>query len=140
MPAREDGLTVRSCPRCGATVWNGLVDWRKRVGFSVSHVACGSCGLTAMEVGIDAAIVPNQIQERDAQIVIAANDVEIEYVEPRDEAYDVLIGVRLRHVPTRITIEARSRDHRNDNAHAAFQALALQLAERDRNKSPLARG
>jgi ribosomal protein S27AE len=83
MPAREDGLTVRSCPRCGATVWNRLVDWRKRVGFSVSHVACGSCGLTAMEVGIDAAIVPNQIQERDAQIVIAANDVEIEYVEPK---------------------------------------------------------
>jgi len=109
-----------------------LIDWRRTVSFSVSHVACATCGLTASQVGIDAVIDVDRIQEHDAHVVIDRDEFEVDYIEPRDASVDLLIGVRVRHVPTGITIEARSRDHRSDNAHAALQALALQLVERAR--------
>jgi protein subunit release factor A len=112
-------------------VCNPLVDWRKSVSFGASHIACANCGLTAMSVGIDGAIVPDTIQEPDAQITLNLADLTIEWIEPRDESYDVLIGVRVRHEPSGITVEARSRALRGENERTALQALALQLTERE---------
>ena len=124
-------MDERACPRCGGTRWNPLIDWRTRVGFSVSPVACANCGLTAQQIGIDAAIAAGAIQEHDAYVTIPADDLELELIEPIDEEHNVKIGVRLHHLPSGITVDATAYRLRADNGYAAYQALALQLLERE---------
>jgi ribosomal protein S27AE len=132
------GFTDGSCPRCGRSVWNPLVDWRRRVGFSASPIACGNCGLTAWQIGIDGAIAADPVQEDGATVTIAAEDIAFEWIEPADEDVDVKIGVRLRHVPSGIVVEAISYRRRAENERAALQTLALQLMECCRDRGPSA--
>ena len=131
MSGGDPRLIGRSCPRCGGTTWDALVDWRKRVGFSVSPVACANCGLTAQQIGIEGAISADRIQEQDAHFTIPPDDLDFEFIEPRDEEFDVMIGVRIRHSPSGICVEATSHSLRSDNERAALQTLALRLVDRE---------
>ncbi len=109
-----------SCPRCGGTVWNPLVDWRRRVEFSVQHVACASCGLTASLVGVSGSVVPDRFQAPEDHVTVDPADIQVEWLEPVEERG----GARLVHSPTGIVVEARA------YYRAALQALALQLVDR----------
>lgn len=96
----------------------------------MAHVACANCGLTARQIGIAGAISSDLIQERDAHVTVPVDDLEFESIEPKDEKHNVMVGTRIRHKPTGITVEATSYRARADNQRAALQTLALRLANR----------
>jgi hypothetical protein len=87
--------------------------------------------LTAKQIGIDAAIAADPIQNPGAHITIPLDDLEFELIEPIDEDVDAMIGARIRHRPTGITAEATSYENRSENQRAALQALALRLVDRE---------
>jgi hypothetical protein len=128
----EEQFGDQICPRCGGTTWNPLVDWRTRVSFSLSHVACATCGLTAVQIGITGTVAPDGIQEHGAHLIVSLTDISIEWLEPDAERG----GARITHAPSGIVVEATAYASHSENCRAALQALALQLRERERTSRP----
>ena len=95
------------------------------MGFSVQHVACASCGLTASLVGVSGSVVPDRFQAPEDHVTVDPADIQVEWLEPVEERG----GARLVHSPTGIVVEARA------YYRAALQVLALQLVDRQRSGS-----
>jgi hypothetical protein len=120
-----------SCPQCGGKVWNPLVDWRRSGGLSVQDVACAGCGLTASLVGVSGSVVPDRFQAPDEHVTLNPADIQVEWLE----SVEGRGGARLVHSPTGIVVYARAHSALADNYHAALQALALQLVDRQSSES-----
>jgi hypothetical protein len=126
MAARNEDES--SCPRCGGSVWNPLLDARRAIAFSLEPVACAKCGLTGSRVGVSLSVAPDRIQTPQGLVTIDPEELHVELVDQVEWRG----GLRLVHVPTGITLDTRAHDAYADNYRAALQSLALQLLDRRR--------